>query len=140
MAVTPVDFILPPTGTGELDPAWWAAGALQADLLPVWIAAGEAAAPDGASTEQADAVTTAYAYGTAYDNKALAMSAAPNSVSVDKGEISAAWTDKQRERVAARAAYWWEKFATALAEATLPPETAYAPPRVSSSVRATVSF
>jgi len=116
VAVTSADLTLPPAGTGELDPAWWATGAL-AVLLPVWIAAGVAVVPAGATTEQSDAVVRAYAYGTAYDAKAAQMSASPNSVGLDGGDISLSYSKDQRDYFIGKARAWWATYTFALDEA-----------------------
>jgi len=138
VAVLPADLTLPPGGTGELDPAWFATGTL-AVYLPVWIAAGVALVPDGATTEQGDAVVRAYAYWTGYDTKLMQMSAAPNSVSIDKGDISVSYTDGQRKWFAEKAAYWFGQYTTATA-AVVPVPVIDNPPRASSSQPFVLSF
>lgn len=117
MAILPADLMLPPAGTGELDPAWWAPGLLPT-LLAVWIAAGEGQAPGGASGAQADAITTAYAYGTAYDAKVLQMAGTPGRENLAGTEFNSEFAKDQRDRFAERALYWWGQFSTAVADAT----------------------
>jgi hypothetical protein len=75
VAVLPADLILP---AGVLPAEWWEAG-----HLAVWIAGGESTVPAEATEEQADSITTAYAYWRAHEAKALSVLGSPDSVSLD---------------------------------------------------------
>lgn len=116
MAVTAADLTYPPTGTGELHPEWWPDGALTG-LLAVWIAAGAAQVPSGASGAQADRVTLSYAYWLAYADLVLTMATRPNTVSVDKGDVSVGWTDGQRKIIQAKVVFWLDEYSSALSDA-----------------------
>lgn len=133
MPLLPAAFILPPGGTGELDPSWWGDGALVGDLLPAWIASGEGEVPAGAGSSAADAVVRAYVYGTAYDNKAGQLAGTPNKQNTAGVEFNEEYTKEQRAWFEAKAASWWTKFASAVAEATpvTPATVIDSPPRVS---------
>lgn len=139
MALSPADFLLPPAGTGELDPAWWGTGTLEDDLLPVWLTSGEGQVPSGATSEQGDAVILAYVYATAYDAKLRAMATTPNTMSVDSGDVSVGFSSDQRKIFATEANKWWLRFAEAVDDAA-PAAIANNPPRTSSSVQAVVHF
>lgn len=132
MSVSAEDLTYPPAGTGELHPDWWPDGALPG-LLAVWIAAGAALVPGDATAERADRVTLSYAYWLAYGDKLITMAASPNSVSVDKGDISAAWAKDQRDIFAARLKYWLGEYETAVAD-VVPMVVIDNPPRASQSV------
>lgn len=111
MAVTAADLTSP---TGELQAAWFS------DLsaaLAVWIPLGEAQVPAEATTEQADRVTTAYAYVRGFKDVFLRAAGDPNSVSFDKGDVSLSFTDGQRKIFQAQVALWEEELAAAIGEA-----------------------
>ena len=112
MAVLAADLTSP---KGELQSAWF--GDLPA-ALAVWIPLGEAQAPAGATTEQADRVTTAYVYWRGFKDVLLRAAADPNSVSVDSGDISLSFTKDQRDRFAAEADSWRAELDAALADAS----------------------
>lgn len=109
MAVTAADLTSP---TGELQTAWFA------DLpaaLAVWIPLGEASVPAGATTGQVDRVTRAYAYSRGFRDVLLRAAGDPNSVSIDKGDISVSFTKDQRDRFAVELAKWEAELSTAIA-------------------------
>jgi hypothetical protein len=109
VAVTAADLTAP---NGELQSAWF--GDLPA-ALAVWIPLGAAQAPAGATTAQADRVTTAYAYWRGFEDVLLRMSRDPNSVSIDKGDISASFSKDQRDRFALKADQWRAELDAAVA-------------------------
>lgn len=128
MAVLPADLTSP---TGELQSAWFA------DLnaaLAVWIPLGEAQAPTGATTEQADRVTTAYVYVRGFRDVLLRAAGDPNSVSIDKGDISLSFSKDQRDRFADELAKWEAELAAVIAEVgAVAPVVVDTPPRASFS-------
>jgi hypothetical protein len=135
MPVVAADLTSP---TGELQPTWFA------DLpaaLAVWITLGEAQAPAGATTEQADRVTTAYAYVRGFEDVLLRAAGDPNSVSIDKGDISLSFSKDQRDRFAAKVAKWEAELAAAIgAIGEVAPVVIDNPPRASYSQRIVRSF
>lgn len=137
MAVTAADVTAP---TGELRPEWFTSPDLPT-AAGVWIGLGESQVPDGATSEQSDAVVTAYVYVRGFSDLLLRMSADPNSVSIDKGDISASFAKDQRDQIAGKAAKWQATYDALLDEiAAGSVEVAYDPPRTSYSQVATVSF
>ena len=137
MAVTAADVTAP---TGELRPEWFTSPALPT-AAGVWIGLGENTVPDGATSEQTDAVVTAYVYVRGFSDLLLRMSADPNSVSIDKGDISASFAKDQRDQIAAKVSRWQATYAALLEEiAAGSVEVAYNPPRTSYSQSAVVSF
>lgn len=116
MPVT-ADLTYPPTGTGELHPEWWPDGVLPG-LLDVWIEAGVAQVPAGATVLQADRVTLTYAYWLAYADLVLTMATRPNSISVEKGDVAVGWTDGQRKIIQAKVTFWMDEYTMALSDAT----------------------
>lgn len=115
MAVLAADLTSP---TGELQPAWF--GDLPG-ALAVWIPLGEAQAPAGATTEQADRVTTAYAYWRGFKDVLLRAAGDPNSISLDSGDLSLAFSKDQRDRFAAEALRWETELDAAKADVSAPP-------------------
>ena len=109
MPVTAADLT---ADVGELQPSWFA------DLpaaLEVWIPLGEAQVPAGATTEQADRVTRAYVYSRGFRDVLLRAAGDPNSLSIDKGDISVSFTKDQRDRFAVELAKWEAELSTAIA-------------------------
>lgn len=134
MAVLAADLTAP---KGELQTAWFA------DLpgsLAVWIPLGVAQVPSGATTEQADRVTIAYAYWRGFEDVLLRASGDPNSLSIDKGDISLSFSKDQRDRFAEKRGEWKEAFVAALVIEEPVADAASEVPRASASVRFTQSF
>lgn len=117
---------------GELQPVWF--GDLPA-ALAVWIPLGEAQVPVGATTAQADRVTTAYVYWRGFKDVYLRACGDPNSVSVDKGDVSLSFSKDQRDGLAKEAADWKAEFDAAVSDAAAPtpPAVVDNPPAVSYS-------
>lgn len=134
MPVVAADLTSP---TGELQSAWFA------DLsaaLAVWIPLGEAQAPVGATTEQADAITTAYTYARAYEAKLAEMAGTPNRQNTAGVEFNEEYTKEQRAWFADKAAYWRGQLSVALAAASPPAVVIDSPPRSSFSQPIARSF
>jgi len=133
MAVTSADLTYPPGGTGEIRPDWFSGEDL-ADLLAVWIAAGEALVPSGGTPEQSDRLVTAYAYWKAYDAKAALMAGAVNSLSIDGGDLAISYAKDQRDFFIGKASFWRLAYEAALAEEESgvvidnPPRSSYSQP------------
>lgn len=136
MAVAAVDLTAP---TGELQTAWFTTPSL-ATSAGIWIALGEAKVPEGATSGQADTVVTAYAYWRAFGDVLMRMARDPNSVSIDKGDISASFAADQRKYFAAKVAEWKTAFDTAVGEATVATLVIDNAPRSSSSQQVVRSF
>lgn len=125
MAVIAADLTAP---TGELQTAWF--GDLPGDLA-VWIPLGVAQVPSGATTEQADRVVTAYAYWRGFKDVLLRAAGDPNSLSIDKGDISISFTDGQRKIFAAQVTLWEDALNAAIGEVEEPVAVIDNAPRVS---------
>ena len=100
MSVTAADLTAP---TGELQSTWFT------DLsgnLAIWLSQGEAWIPEGATQAQADAVVTAYGYVRGFRDVLLRAAKDPNSISLDKGDISLSFTDGQRKVLEAQVTRW----------------------------------
>lgn len=82
MAVTAADLTYP---TGEIRAEWFA-GENLATNLGTWIAQGYTLASDAGIVEGTDPIARAHGYWRAYDAKAFALGATPNSVDIS-GEI-----------------------------------------------------
>lgn len=126
MAVTAADLKTP---TGYLDSAWFV------DLdtaLDVWLGLAEGWVPVAATPEQADAVVTAYVYWRGFKDVLLRSARDPNSLSIDKGDISISFTDGQRKYFASEAATWQAAFNDAV-EVVVPPVVIDNAPRASYS-------
>lgn len=135
MAVVAADLTAP---KGELQTTWFTN--LPASLA-VWIPLGVALAPSGATTAQADRVTTAYVYWRGFSDVLLRMSGDPNSVSIDKGDISASFSKDQRDQFAAKVAEWRAAYEAAVAAVgEVAAVFANEPPRASSSIHFAQGF
>lgn len=112
MSVLAADLTSP---KGELQTTWFA------DLsgsLAIWIPLGEAQAPVGATTAQADRITTAYAYWRAYSAKAAEMAGTPNKQNTAGVEFNEEYTKEQRAWFDGKAAEWLAEFNAAVSDAT----------------------
>jgi hypothetical protein len=137
VAVTAADVTAP---TGELNPDWFSSPDLPT-AAAVWIGLGEELVPGTATSEQADAVVTAYTYVRAYGDLWGRMLVDPNSVSIDKGDLSIAFAADQRAGIKALINKWQATYDALLEEiAAGSVEVAYNPPRASYSQAAIVSF
>jgi hypothetical protein len=124
VAVTAADLTSP---TGELQTAWFS------DLpgnLAIRIDQGEGWVPEDATLLQADAVVTAYVYVRGFRDVLLRAARDPNSISIDKGDISISFTDGQRKLFAEQVSKWEVEFDAAVA-ATAVVTVVDAPPRAS---------
>ena len=101
MPVVAADFLIP---DGELQPAWFEGQDLTA-WLTAWIAAATLTVPAEATSEQADAIVTAYGYWRAYRAKCGEMAGTPNSVAL-AGELSATTSDGRMNKFCEWAEQW----------------------------------
>jgi hypothetical protein len=124
VAVLAEDLIHP---AGKLPADWFTAPDLE-----VWIAAGEQTAPEEATAEQADAITTAYAYWRAHEAKALAVLGSPDTVSLD-GMGGRTTSNGRYDRLMDQAAVYRGEWEVAVAGATPEVETVAPPPLASRS-------
>lgn len=126
MSVTAADLTAP---TGRLQSNWFVN--LPGNLA-IWLAQGAAWVPEDATSEQADAVVTAYGYVRGFEDVLLRSARDPNSLSIDKGDISISFTDGQRKIIQSWLAKWQAAFDAAL-EAVVPTPVIDAAPRASYS-------
>jgi hypothetical protein len=113
MAVVAADLIYP---VGAIQTGWFAGEDLAANLT-LWIADGEAAAPDGATEPQTDAIAAAWAYYRAFQSKADQIAAKPSNVQIT-GAVGVAQGQDRHKYFATRAASWLAEYEAALAAAT----------------------
>lgn len=136
MPITSSDVTAP---TGELQASWFSTPDLPT-AAGIWIALGASKVPDGATQEQADAVVLAYTYWRGFSDVLLRMASDPNSVSIDKGDISAAYAADQRKYFAQKVAEWKAAFTDAVEDATAVTVEADTPPRASFAQQIVRSF
>jgi hypothetical protein len=130
MAVTAADLTAP---TGELQTAWFVN--LPGNLA-IWLAQGALWVPEGADSEKADAVVTAYVYLRGFRDVLLRAARDPNSLSIDKGDISISFTDGQRKLFAEQVDKWEAELSAATAVTAVIDNA----PRPSRSVAFNVAF
>jgi hypothetical protein len=107
--ILPVDLTLP---AGKMPADWHATDALQE-----WIAQGYASAPLEATTEQADAIATAYAYWRGYEAKAATWLGSPDNVGL--GDMSVAQSNGRYDRMMAKAEEYRVEWGNAIASVTV---------------------
>jgi hypothetical protein len=136
VAVTVADLTAP---TGELQASWFSTPSL-ATAAGIWIVLGADRVPEGATSDQSDAVVTAYVYWRGYGDVLMRMARDPNSVSIDKGDISASYAADQRKYFAAKVAEWKSAYDVAVNDVTAVAAVIDNAPRSSSSQQILRSF
>lgn len=114
MAVEAADLTYP---VGEIRPEWFEGEDLTANLT-LWITAGyiQADTADVVEVSDRNAIAEAYGYWRAYDAKAHALAATPNSVSL-AGDLSVSGFTGQAKFFREKAEEWRGTFGTLLASA-----------------------
>lgn len=135
MPVTAADLTYP---MGEIRSEWFAGEDLSANLT-LWIGEGEAAAPDGSTQAQIDALARAHGYWRAYDAKLMQMAGSPDSASIDHGDLSRTIT-QGRKYFATKAAEWRSVYDAVLESAGTLVIESTPTPRASQSLPVTVAF
>jgi hypothetical protein len=115
MAVLPADLLHP---AGFVAAAWFPGEDIAA-YLALWIAEGESAAPDGATTAQVDGIARPWAYYRAHRAKANMIAASSSSVQIS-GAVAVSKAKDRHEYFSARAAAFLAEYEAALAIAEAP--------------------
>jgi hypothetical protein len=106
--VFPADIVLP---VGSMPADWHSVEDIQA-----WIDLGYGTAPVGATTPQADAIATAYAYYRGYNAKADTLLGSPDNVGL--GDMSVAQSNGRYDRMKSQAAGFYAQWEAAVVAVT----------------------